>query len=763
MPDTLLRLGPCEVDLTAREIRVEGRPRPIEPRAFELLACLAERCDRVVTKQELLSTVWPGQRVSDAALARAVMKARQAIGDTGDPALIRTVPRVGYRLMAPPSGAANHIAAVAVAVAPAPGPAALAHPAAPAQAGTPLRIALLPFENATGDASLEWIELGLMSLVMHALGHDLRLSPVAMPSLLTAIDGARRVPGVDLQAAVREATGAQVLVQARMSRHEHGYRLRFNAGHASDSTRGHVDAATPAELAPRLARAIEEALFPGAPATGRLDLDCSDPLAISAFARGLQAFARQTYPQAVNLLKMALELAPGSAPVQLELLRALGGMGDLDAGQPLARRLLARAERTGDLMLAARVHLAMGRMHLNRSAFVPAAFRVEKGLRLMGDEGPLDELASAQLMRSQIAAYQQDTAAMELALERMRVLCERSGNRVQPLSRLNMLAVAAWTRGDYERAAELSAQATHEARAVHAHRVIVSAAANCAEYLTLLGRWAEAAAHAEEAFAAATLLDDPVSICLAAYGACWIYRLSGSLAASQRIVAALPPADQLAPLPRQWTLQTRGHHAAAAGDHAEAAQLFAQALQLLREGENRLNEQETLPWYLCALVQTGHLDEAEAELAAATRPPHSANLEFQRWLLHSRALLSHARGRTAEALQALEELAASDTAPLWRAWACIDAAWLHAEAGRAERALQLLQQLPPTFTAQPVALAAAARAQFAAGDTATARRLHLRALDAGRQREPQPYLAALTACYAEGRTPPPAPCLPSRL
>jgi hypothetical protein len=565
---------------------------------------------------------------------------------------------------------------------------------------------------------------------------------------------------------VQQATGAQRVLRARVTRSGSGYELAFEAADAAPLPAGRVQAASAAELGPRMAAALQALLFPGEPAAGALALEASDPMAIAAFARGLQAMARQKYPQAVNLLKMALALAPGSAAVQLELLRALGGMGDLDAGQPLARRLLARAERTGDLMLAARVHLAMGRLHTNRSTFVPAAFRVEKGLRLMGDQGPLDERATAQLLRSQIAAFTQDRATMRQALEQMRLLCERSSNRVLPLSRLNMLAAAAWSEGDYARAAELGARAANEARALHAYRVVVTAGANAAEYHTLLGRWNEAAAHAEQALAAAALLDDPISLCVAGAAACWIYRLAGTPAASQRIVAMLPPPDDLALLARPWRLQALGHDAAAAGDHEAAARWFAQAMQQLREGENRLNEQETWPWYLWSLVRAGRLDEAQAELAAALRPPHAEQREFQRWLLHDRALLAHAQGRVAEALGFLRELADAPTAPLWRAWALLDAAWLQAEAGRGEDALALLDRLPAGFAAQPLALAAAARAQLAAGDHAAARRQHRRYLEAAGPRAAQPLLAAaLRACSDEGAAapPPPLPCLPSRL
>lgn len=735
----LLRLGDCELDLAAREVRLAGKVRPIEPRAYAVLACLAERSNRVVTKQELLETVWPGRRVSDASVARAVMKARQAIGDTGEPALIRTIPRVGYRLAAEPGEAPS------------------ADQTATAAPAVPLRIALLPFENATGDAALEWLEFGLMSLVAHAIGHDARLSPVAMQSLLAAADGAQAT-GSDLAETVRRATGAQVVVRSRVTQGGEGYELAFECVGTAQASR--VSAVSPGELAGRMANALEELLYPGAAADAP---HSGDPLAVAAFARGLQALARQKFPQAANLLRMALELAPGSLPLQLELLRALSGLGDLDGVKPLARKLLARAERYGDLLLSARVHTALSGAHAFHLSFVPAAFHAEVALRVMGDEGPLDEQAIVHLLRAQVAAFREDRATMNQALESLRLVCERSGNRLLLLSRLALLATSARARIDYECAADLSMQAAQGAQELHVPRHMVTAAINCAVDLAMLGRWAEAAAHAEEAFAAALLLDNPSSIAQISPGACWIYRLTGTPAASQRILDAMPADDSLPPIARLWILAARGHHAAAAGDHALAAQRFARSLQLLRESGNRVNEKDTLPWLVCSLVLSGGLDEAQAVLENALRAAPANSHQLPNWLLHGRALLTHARGLKESALEQLVHLTDAPAAPLWRAWGAFDAAWLQAEAGGGADALALLRRLPPAFATQPLAYAVAARAHFGCGDVGAAQRLHERYLESARHRTPQPYLASLGRVYAGLQSPPPAPCLPSQL
>jgi pimeloyl-ACP methyl ester carboxylesterase/DNA-binding winged helix-turn-helix (wHTH) protein len=95
------RFGNCELDLAGRELRVGGDAHAIEPKAFDLLAYLLNHRERVIGHDELMDALWPGVIVTEAALARTVMKARKAVGDNaGQQAIIRTVPKRGYRFVA---------------------------------------------------------------------------------------------------------------------------------------------------------------------------------------------------------------------------------------------------------------------------------------------------------------------------------------------------------------------------------------------------------------------------------------------------------------------------------------------------------------------------------------------------------------------------------------------------------------------------------------------------------------------------------------
>lgn len=80
----------------------EGEAVQVQPKIMELLVCLARHAGRVVTKAELIEEVWSGAHVTDHALARAVYELRKLFGDSAQrPRVVETIPKIGYRLIAP--------------------------------------------------------------------------------------------------------------------------------------------------------------------------------------------------------------------------------------------------------------------------------------------------------------------------------------------------------------------------------------------------------------------------------------------------------------------------------------------------------------------------------------------------------------------------------------------------------------------------------------------------------------------------------------
>ncbi len=94
----LWRFADCEFDELRRELRVKGKPVELESKPLDLLLQLLLHSGEVVTKEELLESVWPSVMVVDGSLATAVSKLRKVMGDEQ---VILTVPRIGYRLAVP--------------------------------------------------------------------------------------------------------------------------------------------------------------------------------------------------------------------------------------------------------------------------------------------------------------------------------------------------------------------------------------------------------------------------------------------------------------------------------------------------------------------------------------------------------------------------------------------------------------------------------------------------------------------------------------
>ena len=89
--------GECVFDSEVRLLLRAGEAMHLGPKAFRLLELLLKERPRVLSKDEIVATLWPDTFVSDGSLANLVAEVRSALGDTaGQPRFVRTVHRVGY-------------------------------------------------------------------------------------------------------------------------------------------------------------------------------------------------------------------------------------------------------------------------------------------------------------------------------------------------------------------------------------------------------------------------------------------------------------------------------------------------------------------------------------------------------------------------------------------------------------------------------------------------------------------------------------------
>jgi transcriptional activator of cad operon len=101
-PPGKIWVGEWLVEPAVDSISRDGEVQKLEPRTMRLLLCLANSSGSVVSVDRLLTEVWPGVIVGSASVYQAVSQLRKLLGDLDpDPTYIATVPRKGYRLIAP--------------------------------------------------------------------------------------------------------------------------------------------------------------------------------------------------------------------------------------------------------------------------------------------------------------------------------------------------------------------------------------------------------------------------------------------------------------------------------------------------------------------------------------------------------------------------------------------------------------------------------------------------------------------------------------
>jgi len=207
------RFSTFSLDLKNYALCDGGSARHVEPLVFDLLAFLVRSAGRVVSRDEIVRTVWGGRAVSDSTISSCVKAARRALGDDGDAqTYIRTVRGRGFQFIAEIAAVDEDVATPASGERAAPGPDAQLEAARVASEGSskPV-IAVLPFDNLSAEAD-EYFADGLTEDIITNLCRFRDLRVVAGAS--TFHFKGRAVDVVDLSARL----GADHVVQGSVRR-----------------------------------------------------------------------------------------------------------------------------------------------------------------------------------------------------------------------------------------------------------------------------------------------------------------------------------------------------------------------------------------------------------------------------------------------------------------------------------------------------------------------------------------------------------------
>lgn len=445
-----LRLSPAEQRLYASD----GAPLALERKAFELLCFLVAQRARVVGKDELLQAVWGRSVASDSVIAQAVSKARKALAQGGgDVEWIDVARGVGYRYVGPAETIlAVDGGAVAASATQPPGPAPAARrwraaallllvAVAGVAGGTwwqreaalrdPLRIAVLPWRDDSGDAALEWVALGLQGLLVDALASDRRIAPLPQGSVRALL--AARPDLVDAAAQADylvAATGATHVYAGRLARDGDELVAELIALGGADAASARVAGRDAAALAVAAAGSVTQRLLPG------FDPASPPPLSTVAFAneayaRGVDARVRGRAEQAARHLQSAIDADPGLLAARYQLSLAQQAMRDNDAWKATLDELLALAGVRGDRLHEGLALNGLGVHAWREARYADAEALIRDSLRRF--DGPADALRTAAGIANlgSLAAIQGRFDEAEREMSRALVVFEDAGQRAE--------------------------------------------------------------------------------------------------------------------------------------------------------------------------------------------------------------------------------------------------------------------------------------------------------------------------------------------
>lgn len=450
---TTYRFADFLLDPAARELRRGDERVALPPKSLECLIYLVEHRERAIGRDELISAVWGRVDVSDALLAQTLLRARRAVGDSGnDQTSIRTVTRFGYQWVAA-TQAVDAATPTAETVAPPPvpstatpphgrrawrGPAtvaavllavaaalwfALRPPAGPPVVTPQGDLLVVAPVTLPGGGDAAWIRLGVMDYIATRLrAAGLTVLPSERVAGLVAERG--REPLEQLHRHLREASGAARLVQpeARL-RGDGRWQLQLDLSAdggptqtfsgSGDSPLAAADEAT-ASLLARLGRAAPPAAPAADAAAERLQrLD-------AAMLEGDLAGARA-------LIAAADPAARADPALQVREGQLAFRAGDLAAAAATFESLQQRLNQL-PTPVQAQALMGLGALAVRRGQFVDAERRYAEALAVLGPDGPQDLTGNGFTGRGVARAAQRQYALAAADLARARVALERAGD-----------------------------------------------------------------------------------------------------------------------------------------------------------------------------------------------------------------------------------------------------------------------------------------------------------------------------------------------
>ncbi|MBR0709102.1 winged helix-turn-helix domain-containing tetratricopeptide repeat protein [Bradyrhizobium liaoningense] len=366
------------LDGDLRELTCSGVAVPLQPQVFDLLLYLVAERTRVVSKDDLISQIWSDRIVSDSALNSRINAARKALGDDGaTQRLIKTIPRKGFRFV----GDVREDGAAA----PAP-----AEPATARAVTDRPAIAVLAFENMSGDPAQDYFGDGISEDILTALSKQRWFMVIARNSSFTYKGRAVHIRQI------AEELGVRYIVEGSVRKADNRVRITAQLNDATSGShlwaerydRELVDVFA---VQDEITNAIVAAIEPHIHAAENFRSHRKPPASLDAWDLLMRALShywrvtRQDHAAAKALLERAIAIDPnyGQALSVLAVNDMFGvhlGWTELAAVAPVAEAAALKAVRCDHE--DAWAHAALGSVYFSTRRLADALSEFEQALAL---------------------------------------------------------------------------------------------------------------------------------------------------------------------------------------------------------------------------------------------------------------------------------------------------------------------------------------------------------------------------------------------
>lgn len=306
------RFDRFELDTETFELRCDGSARHVEPLVFDLICYLSQNPGRVISRGEIVESVWGGRIVSDATISSCIKSARKALDDSGDDqSYIRTVRGRGFQFIGDVNASADHEATSTLreresAEAPSP-----ARPAALAEMPV---LAVLPFNNLSADVD-EYFADGLTEDIITNLSRFRDLLVIARTTTFrfkgrpVDIDklGAELNAGYVVEGSVRRSAG-RVRITAQLIDTSTGVHLWADHYDRDMEDIFAVEDEVTRTIAATLGVKVQDAALQRALKKSAAELDAYD--CVLRARRYTSTLSAEMHAEARDLLEAAVERAP---------------------------------------------------------------------------------------------------------------------------------------------------------------------------------------------------------------------------------------------------------------------------------------------------------------------------------------------------------------------------------------------------------------------------------------------------------------------